>query len=723
MSENKFRIESIEISGFRGFGKSQKFDLNGKSAFLLGSVGTGKTSTLWAIEWCLFGDLAYFKSPESKTGEELINTEGTEDCATVILRLGNGSSKFEAERIKYIKGRGSDFIVRYQGKEFEGEQAEETVFNALGLSFDDFHTSVYLHQEAIRGLLVEDPKQRDEALDRLFGLERIRDIVGHIPVNDAKKAREELESKKSKLEERIKGATKIIEVNLEIKKKDAYTLGLSDEQITINFAKNFADRLRIELNSVTQENNLEQLEKIDIDSAKAIKSFIRKANDIIKNYRARIVDTTNLDTLNKKQRDLTKIKDQLSEQISSLNEIDNKLDTLIKDGGDEDVLIQKIKSEQDKITALQDERSQQDTLSQLISDSIAYFKMSKPDRCPVCNSQIDAASVLDSLATKSNIITEDIDNKIKSSKSALTSLNDKLEDLETFKGKKQKIKTQLDAIIKDASDNLGFPVKIEDAQEKINEELEILKPKIERASTIYKEKMEKAEDFEGRLSKLKTIEEVLETEEQFNSINQSFSVQRDSIVTLDESIKNLANYEQRLRNIVVALSSIQQGLASSSISKGIEKINNFYSLLMAHPYYQRLVISVSSKNVSGVKKNTYAIQAKNTDYDRNTFVVARFSTGQMNCVAISIFLALSNLAEHNLGFIMLDDPTQSLDEKRKLAFANTIKKVAEERQVVIASQDDLFIDTVLDQYKSNEDTMILQFKDWNTKGPLIQQVV
>ncbi|MDG7038323.1 MAG: SMC family ATPase [Nitrososphaerota archaeon] len=723
MNENKFRIESIEISGFRGFGKSQKFDLKGKSAFLLGSVGTGKTSTLWAIEWCLFGDLAYFKSPESKTGEELINTEGSEDCATVILRLGNGGSMFEAKRTKYLKGRGSDFVVRYQGNEFEGEKAEEAVFNVLGLSFDDFHTSVYLHQEAIRGLLVEDPKQRDEALDRLFGLERIRDIVGHIPVNDAKKTREELEFKKSKLTGQIQGATKIIESNLEIKKKDASVLGLTDEQITINFAKNFAEKLGMELNSVAQENNLEQLEKIDIDSAKAIKSFIRKANDVIKNYRVKIVDTTNLDILNKKQRDLTKIKDQLGEQISSLKEIDNKVDTLIKEGGEEDVLTQKIELEKDKITALQNERSQQDTLSQLISDSIAYFKISKPDRCPVCNSQIDATSVLDRLATKSNIITEDIDNKIKSSKKTLESLNDKLEDLKSFKGKKENIETQLSAILRNASDNLGFSVKIEDAQGKINDELQTLKPKIEGANTVYHEKMAKADNFENSLSKLKAIEEVLEMEEQFNSINQSFSDERASIATLDENITNLANYEQRLRNIVVALSSIQQGLASSSINKGIEEINDFYSSLMAHPYYQILEISVSSKNVSGVKKNTYAIQAKNTDYGRNTFVVARFSTGQMNCVAISVFLALSNLAEHNLGFIMLDDPTQSLDEERKLAFANTIKKVTEERQVIIASQDDLFINTVQDQYKGNEDAMILQFKEWNTKGPLIQLAV
>jgi hypothetical protein len=65
---------------------------------------------------------------------------------------------------------------------------------------------VFLHQESVRGLLTDEPRVRDEALDRLFGLEKLRDVLAAIPVSVVKDAVEEIQSKKQRATDKLSGA-------------------------------------------------------------------------------------------------------------------------------------------------------------------------------------------------------------------------------------------------------------------------------------------------------------------------------------------------------------------------------------------------------------------------------------------------------------------------------------------------------------------------------------
>lgn len=49
------KLKSAIISGFRGFNPEVKIDFNAPVVVLYGENATGKSSTLNAIEWCLFG--------------------------------------------------------------------------------------------------------------------------------------------------------------------------------------------------------------------------------------------------------------------------------------------------------------------------------------------------------------------------------------------------------------------------------------------------------------------------------------------------------------------------------------------------------------------------------------------------------------------------------------------------------------------------------------------
>ena len=55
MPNATFRIESVSIEGFKAFSTQQTFHFEGRTVFLFGPNGFGKTSVVEAIRWCLFG--------------------------------------------------------------------------------------------------------------------------------------------------------------------------------------------------------------------------------------------------------------------------------------------------------------------------------------------------------------------------------------------------------------------------------------------------------------------------------------------------------------------------------------------------------------------------------------------------------------------------------------------------------------------------------------------
>ena len=59
VAPNYFAIESIEIKSFRAYNNLQSFIFKQPLAVFYGKNGNGKSSTLFAIEWCHFGRIEF----------------------------------------------------------------------------------------------------------------------------------------------------------------------------------------------------------------------------------------------------------------------------------------------------------------------------------------------------------------------------------------------------------------------------------------------------------------------------------------------------------------------------------------------------------------------------------------------------------------------------------------------------------------------------------------
>jgi energy-coupling factor transporter ATP-binding protein EcfA2 len=64
------------------------------------------------------------------------------------------------------------------------------------------------------------------------------------------------------------------------------------------------------------------------------------------------------------------------------------------------------------------------------------------------------------------------------------------------------------------------------------------------------------------------------------------------------------------------------------------------------------------------------------------------SQGELNCLALSLFLPRARMAESPFRFIVIDDPVQAMDPVKVEGLARVLASVARDRQVVVLTHDD-----------------------------------
>lgn len=74
--------------------------------------------------------------------------------------------------------------------------------------------------------------------------------------------------------------------------------------------------------------------------------------------------------------------------------------------------------------------------------------------------------------------------------------------------------------------------------------------------------------------------------------------------------------------------------------------------------------------------------------------VAVMSQGELNALALSLFLPRATLPDSPFGFVVIDDPVQSMDPSRVDGLARALASVAADRQVVVFTHDDRLPDAV-----------------------------
>ena len=163
------KIEIVQLENIRSHMKSTVPFARGFNC-LVGGLGCGKSSILYAIDFALFGD------PLGRSYDYLLR-EGSDSGKVAVQFVQNGKSyKISRGLKRRSKGISQDFdeLKLFEGENLIASVKSDAVAEQLkavtGLEKELFREIVWVRQEHLKELLDATPRERQKRLDELFGL-------------------------------------------------------------------------------------------------------------------------------------------------------------------------------------------------------------------------------------------------------------------------------------------------------------------------------------------------------------------------------------------------------------------------------------------------------------------------------------------------------------------------------------------------------------------------
>jgi len=163
------KIKSLRLENIRSHVKSVINFTDGFNC-LVGGLGTGKSSVLYALDFALFGE------PLGRSYDYLLR-EG-EDRARVILKFSANGKEYAI--IRALKRSGNrisqdmDHLRFFEDGELVAELKSDAVveqlFSVIGIDKELFRRLIWVRQEHLKDILNMSPGERRKNLDQLFGL-------------------------------------------------------------------------------------------------------------------------------------------------------------------------------------------------------------------------------------------------------------------------------------------------------------------------------------------------------------------------------------------------------------------------------------------------------------------------------------------------------------------------------------------------------------------------
>jgi DNA repair exonuclease SbcCD ATPase subunit len=560
-------IKTFSAEGFRGINKSLPLEFEDGVNVLFGDLGSGKSSVINAISWCLTGELAIEKlSDEFKREDGIVCKCHPKKRAEVKLKIIHGGKEISIgrtrERARSTTAGRSPLSVEIAGepKPLQNEEAENFIEKVLGVSKYDFTRVYCLHQELIKGVVSDEPKERSRVIDKMLGTLEVRELIDALDVkraisNKLKFLDSEIDSIRR---DKIQFAVNLKKIVNE-KKMELLNSGLSESQLTLQGIIGILTKIQDEITELAREYNLE-IHKLEIEHElpkirsilvsldATVKNLDRALTDKISNIQGRKLRLESLlkdyndayaqlqtfglpklpslddaikefdlknaqkNSLNNTMIELIKYKTLVNSCKEKIKDLDVAIKEIENKYGDEKNHVMLISKNDEVLKKIQQEFSNFSRLQKILSLSFEHLLELRPSRCPVCNQQIDYHAV-----------TSFIKGQLQ---------KDIVEKLNELKREEQKQQ----AIIWELKESLE---KLKRIRSDLHSETVTLNKLLGEVSELLRQEVDVNFNFDDKINELRS---------NVTSLHNEIS----SLETLIKCLKNLNEKEQQLRAEIVS---------------------------------------------------------------------------------------------------------------------------------------------------------------------------
>jgi exonuclease SbcC len=639
------KIEIVQLENIRSHVKSTVPFARGFNC-LVGGLGCGKSSILYAIDFALFGD------PIGRSYEYLLR-EGTDNGKVAVQFVQNGKTYKISRGLKRRgKGIGQDFdeLKLYEGENLIASLKSEAVgeqFNAItGLDKELFREIVWVRQEHLKELLDTRPRDRQTRLDELFGLSDYNTAWTNI----ANYQRDyETEKRVYEKDPDVVGMEKLnTEYNRTVEEFSLVEIELNKAAKRLNEAKKALEEADLKLKKLEEiRQQLEKLRQRETEALVNLKNLEDTSESLAEKIEAKKNTIENLNQrLNVMETQVKSYKEELSAVGVSP---DQPMEALKNYLGTFEDQISSLKGEQE--AAARGMRDDQKRVSSLSTEN----------RCPLC---------LQSLSEdyKNNLV-QRLQGENDERQKTIDQLQSDIKELQQTKNKANTAFSNLQTAMPRIGD---LKIRIDEESQALNE----LSQEFEGKQRLEKEMHEQLEALQAEISKLDVSQleaakaQKDQAQDQFYTIQSDLRAKEDNkkylVKRLDETKERIDQAQQKIERMekIVKVSEIIGGIRDAYRSIQPKLRSEFVKVL--RNFVQQVLDSLvggegSLMNVLIDETYTPYVQSEG-GVERE---VSNLSGGERTLLAIAYRLGLGQLimqsrTGHGLSMLLLDEPTESL---------------------------------------------------------------
>ena len=686
-----FNLKSLRLEGFRGFARNGVFlEFSTPAVLLYGDNHQGKSSVLNAVEWCLYGDQCLGAKSgirERVGGWEVVNRQASVASAEVVAETDEGLVTITRTEEEGKGKRGKRIEVDLaHGTAVQGDEAEREITRMLQLSFRDFSTVVYQHQESIRAIFIQTPKDRNEAIDRLLGLGEYRNVLEAIKGAKLSGTQRELAAEWEKFEGRVEQALAVRRSDLEEKIQAAVGEGLDTRKLGPQGALEISRAIVKDLQAFASELGVPSTPPVVPPGWKEMDAFLAVAARELDRLWSQAPDVKEQSELNKRRGRAERTREEYAARSAELTQALSDLGLFEAEHGSRDQIAQGIVLIERQIEEAKQQIREISPRALLVEDGIALLKSARSglgaELCPLCGQSVPnlLAHLEKEWIGTLEVEVRDVQAGVELFRARKRELERVAEDRDSLQEAVQRAQMELANSTRTAAELLGRELtKDDDPLVLLTKTIDKADERLAGIESALTEKRAKLAAISALIGRAKLVLEILLLEDKIRGIEKI--AQTDEFKVLDHCRDKVAELMSDVDAVSTLVAHSLAEDARGRISTAGTAINDYFRRVTQNPGIGSLSIEVQEDARSS--GNSYSF----CDQDGRELSPV-LSQGDLNSLALSIFLGMVTAYSHPVGFVLMDDPSQSLGTDQKRRLVEVIEEVCDSgRRVVLATMD------------------------------------
>ncbi len=691
MADSGFRVQAVEIEGFKGFTTRKEIDFRGRHAFLLGQNGKGKSSIIEAIRWGLFGSTG-------RPNETVANQRYSEVCRVVITLMREGK-KWNLQRT-LLRGTGGGSEAKLtdeQGqRHFIGKIMPQLAFVDAG---EGTHIILAPQSTSLRRQ-PEDLAPFEKTVFDYLELTSPRLLLSQVEsfIEDQHSVEESLGQQITDIRDNINNRI------TEFKGKRGNILRSPpwgrNRPPSVAQSENEARDL---IKEITRGPSDESLLGVSLDA------LIADAEDALNNRRDQ--DQSGLKTElaeNIKRRDGLKALRDIQGKVETLQNEINNIQSRLKDTL-EGVSLDEARKNFDEARSAADA----DALRrQIVENAISLLRRDQAEsaHCPVCEEEHQRQDLDATLQRTVSQLAGNITLGLIQQENRLKQAEELNRQAKLYRSKlkelKQNANTARMRIAQGNAQELPEQVSTEHLDKMIDRCL--------KCEASIEEQINGQEDglatLEARLSKLRDEENFHRLQDELKRLEKS----RNQLGKVQNAYNGLVSFGESVQAIKEAIQTCLIGQLKEGIPKVSKNLSKAFAALTHHPWFDRLTLAENK-----LPKFDLKVESSQDDSGR------RHPTGVLNgqaesALALVPYFAFSQADDTptEVYLILLDDPTRAFDEEHTKILIECLAELGHRVQIMVASQETVRFRELLPKKFEPDSYVVVEPTQWSYQdGP------